>query len=110
MIYDLESLLQERLREANSESKEELNALAKKSAGLLRVEVQLMKPTAICACTDNTLTINASIRSARFCYNILLFSAGRRCRKNGLAENYQTPALLLVRKAGDVFGGSCLPG
>ena len=56
MIYDMVGLLLERSREADSESKEELKALAKKSAGLLRVEVRLVKSTAIRACADETLT------------------------------------------------------
>ena len=55
MIYDLESLLKEQSQEANSESKA-LKTLAKKYEGLLRVEVRLMKSTAIRTCANETLT------------------------------------------------------
>ena len=54
-IYNLERYLKERAKEETSEHKE-LNTLANKSAGLLRVEVKLVKSVAIRACTDRLVT------------------------------------------------------
>ena len=51
MIYDLEGFIKERAEELDSESKE-LKAQAKKSEGLLRAEVRLVKSNAIRACTE----------------------------------------------------------
>ena len=54
-IYNLERHLKERAKEETSEHKE-LNTLANKSVGLLRVEVKLVKLAAIRACTDRLVT------------------------------------------------------
>ena len=54
-IYDLENLLLDHVRNTNSDCKD-LRKLASKSKGLLRVEVRLVKSTAIRTCIDDTLT------------------------------------------------------